>query len=88
MRVGIAVTCAVCRRRKKPVGRSAADEMANSLCDHECEGYQREPFVGSLWPGESEEDFGYPVGMHGTIDAGQPQPTPAPVSDAQGRNED
>ncbi len=67
-RKGIAVTCAVCNLRKKPVGRSAPHEMANSLCDHECSGYYLMPLVGSLWPGESEEDFGYPVSPWGTTD--------------------
>lgn len=65
-KVGIAVDCAVCHRRKKPTGRSAALEMASSLCDHECPGYGQEPLPGSLWPGESEADFGYPVGTVGT----------------------
>jgi hypothetical protein len=38
--------------RKKPIGRSAAPEMANSLCDHECGGYMQEPTPCDLWPGE------------------------------------
>jgi hypothetical protein len=63
MKVGIAVTCVVCGLRKKPVGRSAPLEMA--LCDHECPGYRQEPLAGVLWPGETEQDFGYPVGSVG-----------------------
>lgn len=35
------VRCDVCGLRKKPVGRSAPMEMANSLCDDECPGYRR-----------------------------------------------
>ena len=57
--VGVAVTCTVCGLRKKPVGRSAPVAMANSLCDHECPGYYEEPKPGSLWPGETKEQFGY-----------------------------
>jgi len=57
--VGIAVTCTVCGLRKKPIGRSAPMEMANSLCDHECPGYRLEPYPGQLWPGERQEDYGY-----------------------------
>lgn len=44
--------CVVCGMRKNPVGRSAPVEMANGLCDHECEGYYRDPKPGHLWPGE------------------------------------
>jgi len=44
--------CSVCRMRKKPLGRSAPLEMANSLCDHECPGYRQDPKPGHLWPGE------------------------------------
>jgi len=57
---GISVNCTVCGLRKKPHGRSAADAMANSLCDYECQGYQKEPLPGCLWPMETDEDFGYP----------------------------
>lgn len=64
---GIAVTCATCGRRKKPVGRSAP--IGLSLCDYDCEGFYRSPRSGSLWPGESEADFGYPVANVGTTAA-------------------
>jgi rubredoxin len=40
--------------------------MANGLCDGECNGYREEPYAGSLWPGETEEDFGYPISADGT----------------------
>jgi len=54
-----AVYCTVCGLRKKPVGRAAPLEMANSLCDYECEGYVLEPLPGYLWPNETQEEFGY-----------------------------
>jgi hypothetical protein len=66
MRVGIAVECTVCGKRKKPVGRAAALEMANGLCDQDCPGYYKEPVPGSLWPGETEEEFGFPIGDDAT----------------------
>jgi hypothetical protein len=58
-KVGIAVNCKVCGLRKKPVGRSAPMEMANSLCDWECPGYNQDPKPGHLWPDETQEEFGY-----------------------------
>ncbi|MEE9395144.1 MAG: hypothetical protein V3W41_21855 [Planctomycetota bacterium] len=51
--VGRTVYCNACELRKKPVGRSAAPEQANSLCDSSCNGYDNTPHVGSLWPGET-----------------------------------
>ena len=65
-KVGIAVECSVCGLRKKPHGRSAGLAMANSLCDQDCPGYLDTPEPGCLWPGESEEDFGYPTCDHAT----------------------
>lgn len=59
-RVGSYARCTVCGLNKKPRGRSAPLEMANGLCDHECEGYDQPPFAGDLWPGETAEEFGYP----------------------------
>ena len=57
--IGIRVTCAICGRTKKPHGRSAP--MASSYCDaNECEGYYLDPVPGCLWPGETDEDFGFP----------------------------
>lgn len=64
-KVGIAVYCATCGLRKKPIGRDAPMAMATSLCDHECSGYRQNPRPGGLWPGEKEVDFGYPVGSDG-----------------------
>jgi len=48
--------CSVCGRQKKPHGRSAPLEMANSLCYHECPGYTQDPQAGHLWPGEPAND--------------------------------
>lgn len=62
---GITVYCATCGQRKKPIGRSAALAIANSLCDSDCAGYYDAPKPGSLWPGETEAEFGYPVGNDG-----------------------
>lgn len=66
MRVGIAVTCTVCGQRKCPRGRS--QPIGAYLCDCDCPGYRMDPKPGDLWPGESQEDFGYPVGEEGTIE--------------------
>jgi hypothetical protein len=64
VKVGIAVYCEMCNRQKAPIGRSAP--MGCELCDDDCEGYRDDPKPGSLWPGETEEDFGYPVGPNAT----------------------
>ena len=71
-RVGIAVTCARCQRMKKPIGRDAR-AGAGDYCTATwasaldgCEGYYATPFPGALWPGETEADYGYPVGRNGT----------------------
>ena len=66
MRVGVRVYCSECGLMKKPRGRSQPLGMA--LCDHNCEGYDKEPYVGDLWPLETEEDFGYPIGPHGWVE--------------------
>ena len=67
MKVGVSVTCPVCHMQKKPRGRSAPLQM--SMCDpHECDSYWNDPKVGDLWPGETEEDFGYPVSSDGTVE--------------------
>jgi hypothetical protein len=63
---GVDVRCTECHMTKAPLGRSVAPVMANGMCDWECPGYAKEPRVGSLWPDESEADFGYPVGAVGT----------------------
>ena len=48
--------CSVCHLRKNPRGRSAPLEMANSLCDHECTGYELQPQPGHHWPNEECDD--------------------------------
>lgn len=57
-KVGVIVYCTLCRRVKKPRGRSAPMETAGSYCDSDCSGYYEEPKPG-LWPGETQEEFGY-----------------------------
>lgn len=64
MRVGIYVTCAVCNNQKKPRGRSAPVQLY--LCEESCPGYEQEPLPGSLWPRETEIEFGFPVAPVGT----------------------
>jgi hypothetical protein len=68
MKVGISVHCKICGQTKKPQGRS--QPMGAYYCDSECSGYYENPLVGDLWPGEREEDFGYPVVVWGTKEVG------------------
>jgi len=63
-KVGVRIVCAVCGVQKKPIGRDAP--LDGYYCDWECPGYRVPPFVGSLWPGETDADFGYPCGDYGT----------------------
>lgn len=64
-RVGVVVRCVVCGRMKQPIGRAAP--LAASYCHAaDCSGYWHMPYAGSLWPGETDEAFGYPVGTDGT----------------------
>lgn len=63
-RVGIIVRCVACGRTKKPIGRSGPLEGGH--CDDECRGYRGDPYPGSLWPGETEGQFGFKVGEDGT----------------------
>ncbi len=70
-KIGLAVKCLICHQMKKPRGRSGP--LAASFCEPifpglpgGCEGWDAEPRVGDLWPGESEADFGYPCTNHGT----------------------
>ena len=65
VRVGIRVHCDSCDRMKKPVGRSAP--LGGDYCDDACACYRLPPHPGSLWPGETETAFGYPVGDDGTV---------------------
>jgi len=66
-KAGIRVDCAVCHRIKNPIGRSGP--LVADYCDHECPGYRQPPYVGSLWPNETEAAFGYPVGNDGTTES-------------------
>jgi hypothetical protein len=63
-RVGVCIKCGVCGQMKKPIGRSAPLDL--SYCDDACRGYRLKPRPGSLWPGETSEEFGYPIGEDGT----------------------
>ena len=65
-KVGVRVACFTCGLTKKPVGRDAPMAAADAYCNHECPGYRDGPRAGSLWPGESEYDFGYAVDGTGT----------------------
>lgn len=64
-KIGKAVDCTVCGMQKNPVGRDAPAAFAADSCSYECKGYMQEPHPGSLWPGESQADFGYPHGWEG-----------------------
>ena len=64
LKIGVRCRCSVCGNTKKPVGRSAP--MDSYYCDNDCEGYLGLPYPGSLWPGESEADFGYHVSTTST----------------------
>lgn len=68
MRVGISVRCSICGRSKAPHGRSAPDAMYGSLCNSDCCGYDSAPLPGCLWPGETEEDFGYTICANATVE--------------------
>jgi len=46
------VECAVCRCPKPPVGRDVPLSRGGSYCQHECEGHNKGPIGGHLWPGE------------------------------------
>ncbi len=65
--IGLRIECTVCERTKCPRGRSAP--LTSSYCDWECPGWSLEPHVGSLWPGETSAEFGFPVGSVGTREA-------------------
>lgn len=67
LKVGASVRCLTCGRSKAPIGRSVPVMAADSYCtSQDCDGHGDVPNVSSLWPEESEEDFGYPVGDVGT----------------------
>ena len=57
-KVGISVECVVCLRKKAPRGRSVP--IGAYLCEaNNCSGFYAHPYPGDLWPGETDEDFGY-----------------------------
>jgi hypothetical protein len=67
--IGVQVQCRVCGNMKAPIGRSTPFGWYGCH-PSECEGYRQEPYVGSLWPGETDEEFGYPVSRDGCVLAG------------------
>lgn len=58
-KVGISVKCCTCGRSKSPRGRSLPPEISMSYCGSACPGYRDAPLPGDLFPGETDEDFGY-----------------------------
>lgn len=69
-KVGVRVICTYCGQTKHPRGRSAPPVL--DYCTWNCPGYERDPQVGDLWPGESEADFGFPARDAGTALVGTP----------------
>ena len=58
---GYYVKCVTCGNTKPPIGRSVSP-MERSWCDSSsCKGYYEDPLPSSLFPGESESEFGYKV---------------------------
>ena len=69
--IGIHVNCTTCGRTKAPHGRSVPLVGGSSYCTpDDCDGYSEAPLAGCLWPGETEEAFGYPVCAHATAESG------------------
>ena len=65
-KVGVRVDCLRCGRMKQPWGRSVPYASVGAYCYHDsCSGWDEEPLPGSLFPGESEHEFGYPCGLNG-----------------------
>jgi hypothetical protein len=50
---------------KQPVGRSAGIGLTYCRSD-DCEGYWERPLPGSLWPEETEVEFGFQISDEGT----------------------
>jgi len=67
---GLRIECTTCRQQKQPRGRSAP--LHGHYCDRDCPGYTQDPQVGSLWPGETAEEFGFPCGDVGTTAEAKP----------------
>lgn len=70
-KIGVEVICRVCRHMKAPRGRSTSPLQAYCLQpwpdgSDGCSGYEMDPQVGSLWPGETDEEFGFPCNDLGT----------------------
>lgn len=66
MKIGVKVTCPECGNPKKPVGRDEPPGGHMFLCVVDvCNGWWKPPYPGSLWPGEKEFDFGFPISEHG-----------------------
>jgi hypothetical protein len=72
MFVGIEVRCTVCSYMKKPHGRSAP--LGLVYCDADCPGYNESPRPGCLWPGETEQDYGYEVCSNAVKKICEPSP--------------
>ena len=58
-KIGMAVTCRECGMIKQPIGRSAPMGTAGLYCTTDCGGYWNDPKPSQLWPGETQEEFGY-----------------------------
>lgn len=67
---GKRVNCSMCGKEKAPMGRSVSAYTAANYCHPygDCDGYALQPYMGSLWPGETEAEFGYMVGTRGTTE--------------------
>ena len=64
VKTGITIYCVRCERVKKPIGRDTPFGMDH--CTSACSGYDLEPYVGHLWPGETAAEFGYECSNDGT----------------------
>jgi len=42
--------------------------MGVYYCYDQCKGYEEDPKPGCLWPGETEEEFGYQICSHATME--------------------
>jgi hypothetical protein len=79
MKIGIQVRCSTCGNVKAPRGRSVPDAIWDSFClpPHPgmlgCEGYYEDPKPGDLWPGETEEDFGFACSPNATVESSAPR---------------
>jgi hypothetical protein len=67
MKIGVAVECPHCHRTKAPRGRSISPLTYESYCNRdECPYYWDDPKPGDLFPGETEEQFGFPCSVNAT----------------------